>query len=147
MRKPAFIMVACLLFLASCGIFNKNLELAVQPDEYQAFFISFDEKTVTPIQEILKKEQVVADIWFETQDPEIGTLGDEFEDLAHKGEPTQVAVYEQAAYKDLKNIPASIQWKDYIASGSIEKGMVFLVKASSGNVFKVKLKGQIQMSF
>ena len=137
---PKVIALSILFALSGCGLFNKNINISIQPEEYQAYFISLEDKQITPIQEVLKQEQVVADFWLETQDPEIGTMGDEFEGLPHKGSPTQVSVYTASSYKALKTIPSAIEWKDYIESKDINEGMVFLVKASSGMIYKVKLK-------
>lgn len=128
------------LFLSSCGILNQNINLEVTPDKYQAFFISLPEQEITPIEKVMEKERIVADFWFEIQDPEIGTMGDEFQGLPHKGQPTQVALVTESDYKDLKKVPNDIEWQNFIKSENLREGAIFLVMASDGNIYKVKLK-------
>jgi len=140
--RPFFgsILLAAMLALNGCGIFNQNIRLAVEPQQYQAFFIALSEKEVTPIQQVLKRDQIVADFWFEIHDPEIGTMGDEFEGVPHKGRPTEVALAPDAGFKDLKAVPEDIEWKNFIQGKALQEGTIFLVKASDGKVYKVKIK-------
>lgn len=138
LKLPLFGLLATLT--VSCGIFQQNLKTEVKSDQYQALFISLQEKTITPVQTILQGDQIVADFWVETQDLEIGTIDEQLEGVPHKGQPTKVALFVDKPYSEITTVPGKLNWKPSIQGSNIEEGLVFLVKASDGKIYKVKLK-------
>jgi len=109
-----------------------------------AVFISFDNAKIIRLpssEEELKGATVTADIWVEIRDPEIGSLPGELAEIGiiHPGIDAKVAPVSGVKFESLFSVPADIEWKNVIYRRYFEPGLVFLVRSSSGKIYKVRV--------
>ena len=109
---------------------------------YPAALVSLDEHRITMVpatREELQKLEIVADLWIEPRDPELGGLPEKFEGTTHKGQDTKVAVVTGVTFDELSRVPDGVSWKQGLARKEIRQGTVFLVQSSTGKLYKVRL--------
>lgn len=157
MKKLKVIVVTLLLsftqFVYSEDINIDRIIIAdttkLEGESYPAFFVSLSENKIIPVIEAvnletgkLKKNRINADLWIEPGDPEIAALntnfGDDFEGILTEGTNTWLSII-HSSYNEIKSPPVGISWNRKLSTGDIRKGVVFIVKSTNSDIYKVRI--------
>lgn len=112
--------------------------------QYPAAVVSLDQGRVLPAPGKPGRKapptQVNADLWIEPNDPEIAALTSEIKEIAHVGQDVALAVLEGVDFDGLRAAPAQADWTDRVPKAEIRLGTVFLVRSSSGKLYKLRIE-------
>jgi hypothetical protein len=135
-------LLSTIFCLSSCGILGpQQFDLPTKNDKSSdVYFISMDEGNCRSIEEAMQDSMIRADIWVEPRDQEISTFGDSFANKNHVGQKTHVAIIEDKPFKELKELPRQVNWRAHINQDAIQKGLVFIVRSSSGAHYKAMIE-------
>lgn len=109
---------------------------------HRAAFVSLDAARVIPVPKGPDGLLVEADLWIEPGDPEITGLTARFDGdkYTHAGPDTQVALLPGRRLGEVRDVPGDVVWKTKLSRPEITAGAVFLVRASSGAIYEVRLE-------
>ncbi len=140
--QRSILLLSTIFCLSSCGILGpQQFDLPTKNNKpSNVYFISMDEGNSRSIQGAMQDSMIRADIWVEPGDQEIGTFDDSFANKNHVGQTTEVAIIKNKPFKKLKDLPQTVNWQPYIIQDDTLKGLVFIVRSSSGAHYKAMIK-------
>lgn len=124
---------AFIIFLVSRSAEVPETTLSISPDSfgaYPAVLISLDEGRMRPAPETLRGATVEGDLWVEPGDPEIAALSKGFSGSNYLGNGTVVSLSKE-----------SPKWLPSVPQEMIAPGLVFYVRSSAGQFFRVTVDG------